>query len=124
MQTNTNPGAIAHTPGPWKWNPKAPSNRLESDDGTIVAGVAMSSDGHPRIICRKGNAALIAQAPALLQAAEKSLRWLRGERDCVYDGASDNEGNVPHQEDRDTLDAIDRDIDELKAVIAACKGER
>jgi hypothetical protein len=115
----TNP----HSPGPWRWTHQ-PATRLRSVLGRPIIDIATASSGTPTMIARSADAALIAQAPALLAAAEKSLGWLIGERDCLYDGASDNEGNVKHPEDQEALDAIDHDIDELRALIAACKGEQ
>ena len=67
--------------------------------------------------------ALIAQAPALLAHAEKSLRWLIGERDCHYEGCSTPDGDVPEQDDREILASYDRDIDELRKLIALAKGD-
>ena len=67
--------------------------------------------------------ALQAHAEQLLAAAEKNLRWLIGERDCIYEGASTPDGDVPDENDREMLASYDRDIDALRALIAAAKGE-
>ncbi|MCB1789422.1 MAG: hypothetical protein KDJ24_03925 [Gammaproteobacteria bacterium] len=67
--------------------------------------------------------ALQAHAEQLLAQAEKSLSWLIGERDCIYEGASTPCGDVPDEGDRQALACYDRDIEQLQALIAAAKGE-
>lgn len=67
--------------------------------------------------------ALQAHAEQLLAAAEKNLRWLIGERDCFYEGASTPAGDVPDDDDRQVLASYDHDIAELQALIAAAKGQ-
>lgn len=58
------------------------------------------------------------------QRREESLRWLIGERDCFYEGcAIEDEGDVLiRDEDRQVLDTYDKDIDELRTLIAAATG--
>lgn len=67
--------------------------------------------------------ALAAAAPALLAAVEQAQRWLIAERDCLYEGAANDDGVVVHQEDIDALAEIDRDIDELGELIRAARGD-
>lgn len=121
------PEPTAHTPGPWRSTEEygaAPGKPLhfchclirnDNDDW-----IASTWADNPNALA---DAALIAQAPALLAHAEKSLNWLIGERDCHYEGcANPGSGYVHDADDRAVLDSLDRDIDELRALIQACKG--
>lgn len=67
----------------------------------------------------EAKARLIAHAPALLEHAQKSLQWMLGERECYLEGCSHADGEIPEAHDRDTLASLDRDIDELTALITA-----
>jgi hypothetical protein len=67
--------------------------------------------------------ALQAHAAQLLAQAEKSLAWLADEREAHYQCCSTITGEVPEQDDRDTLARYDHDIAELQALIFAAKGE-
>lgn len=110
------PEPAAHTPGPWQAVPYGIGFNIKAS-GNGLATVA-GYDQHQTA----ANARLIAQAPALLAHAEKSLMWLIAERDCHYECCSDPQGMVYDIEDQMTLEHYDRDIDELRALIAAAKG--
>jgi len=60
-------------------------------------------------------------ATKLLNFIDKTHKRLIEERDCFYEGCSDANGNIPLDEDRDTLKAIDADIDEAQATLALCR---
>ena len=70
----------------------------------------------------EANARLIAQAPALLVQAKKLIKALVADRDCHYEGCSNDQGEVPSQDDRAILQSYDDDINELRAVIDAAEG--
>ena len=111
------PEPAAHTPGPWQAVPYGIGFNIKAS-GNGLATVA-GYDQHKTA----ANARLIAQAPALLAHAEKSLCWLIGERDCYYEGCSVRDsGEVVDENDREILASLDRDIDELRALISAAKG--
>lgn len=67
--------------------------------------------------------ALQNHAAQLLAQAEKSLTWLTEEREVHFRCCSTFTGEVPDQDDRDTLARYDHDIAELRALIAAAKGD-
>lgn len=125
----TKPEPAAHTPGPWEARCNS-SNYWEIwDSRHQIADTCASlwydgADEEANYSLSEANARLIAHAPALLAHAEKSLNWLVGERDCFYEGcANPGSGYVHGADDRAVLDSLDRDIDELRALIKACKGE-
>lgn len=120
---------MAHTPGIWRtetsWGRKSQDDPLEYCGELIRADreiIASTWTAHDRATS-EANAKLIAQAPALLSAVEKSLRWLISERDCLYEGASTWDGEVPDEDDRQILESYDRDIESLRALIASAKGD-
>ena len=122
------PEPAAHTPGPWRtetaWGRKSPDLPREYCGEYVVAGHKIIASTWPTNAdaTQHADACLIAQAPALLAHAEKSLMWLIAERDCHYECCSDPQGMVYDIEDQMTLEHYDRDIDELRALIAAAKG--
>lgn len=127
------PALTAHTPGPWRSTEEygaAPGMPLHfchclirnDNDDWIASTWADNPNALADAALIAQAPALLAQAPALLAHAEKSLNWLIGERDCHYDGCSTSDGHVLDKNDRHILASYDRDIDELRALIAACKG--
>jgi hypothetical protein len=68
------------------------------------------------------NARLIAAAPDLLAFARRSLPMLIAERDCLYDGVTNAEGEYSDDEDRMAVEQIDREINDLRALIARAEG--
>lgn len=69
------------TPGPWKWWTSCSFRRLSSErtgrDGDVLHAVVQGSDGHPDIRLPNGgadgpDAALIAAAPELYEAADRA----------------------------------------------------
>lgn len=124
------PEPATHTPGPWRTESSYGRKTYDSPlmycgewiraGNEFVASTWSTGDEATQRL----NASLIAHAPALLAHAEKSLNWLVGERDCFYEGcANPGSGYVHGADDRAVLDSLDRDIDELRALIKACKGE-
>lgn len=59
---------------------------------------------------------------ALLLAIERVRVMLIAERDCFYDGCTNQGGEYSDDEDRMAVDQYDRDIDELDALIKAARG--
>ena len=62
------------TPGPWEWWTSNSFLRLSSKttgkDGGVVDSMVMR-DGHPTLLVKKGDMALISSAPELLEAIQK-----------------------------------------------------
>ena len=72
-----------HSPGPWRYAPAGPNMRNKYSqnfaiaDGTgnnLVAGTFSDTNGGDAV--SKANAVLIAAAPDLVKALERSLNWL------------------------------------------------
>lgn len=122
------PEPATHTPGPWRTESSYGRRTYDSPlmycgewiraGNEFVASTWSTGDEATQRL----NASLIVQAPALLAHAEKSLMWLIAERDCHYECCSDPQGMVYDIEDQMTLEHYDRDIDELRALIAAANG--
>ena len=123
------PEPATHTPGPWRTESSYGRKTYDSPlmycgewiraGNEFVASTWSTGDEATQRL----NASLIVQAPALLAHAEKSLCWLIGERDCYYEGCSVRDsGEVVDENDREILASLDRDIDELRALISAAKG--
>ena len=67
------------TPGPWEWWTSNSFIRLSSKatgkDGGVIDSNVMR-DGHPTLIVKKEDMALIAAAPELLVALQQCVEWL------------------------------------------------
>ena len=63
---------MSYTPGPWKWWTSNSFLRLSSEvdgkDGGVICPTVSRSDGHPDLIVKREDMALIAAAPELLEA--------------------------------------------------------
>lgn len=133
-----------HTPGPWSVEDRrnhfsiyqVPEGRPAHFRGETVAVIHFRRHGAKRgmpvrYTCTdemEANARLIAQAPALLAFAERTLPQLIAERDCYYEGCTNHLGEydegIEGDEDRETVQQFDREIDALRDLIAAAKGEQ
>jgi hypothetical protein len=110
-----------HTPGPWRPTDVGSVRSVAPDDvGGLVAVV------YPLVVDDRAtmaaNARLIAAAPDLLAFARRSLPMLIAERDCLYDGCTNAEGEYSDDEDRMAVEQIDREINDLRALIARAEG--
>ncbi|WP_440863831.1 hypothetical protein [Symbiopectobacterium purcellii] len=73
-----------YTKGPWKWWMSNSFRRLsgpDGKDGGVICPTVSRSDGHPDLIVRKADMALIESAPDLLEALEAVVRV--ADRDTV-----------------------------------------
>ena len=70
-----------HTAGPWKFN----DGYVRAEDGTPVADVRLDNPKEEE----DANAALIAAAPELLEAAKKALDCIKGFDTAFADGDGD-----------------------------------
>jgi len=59
----------------------------------------------------------------LLEVTETLLKWIIGERQCVYEHCSDQYGNVEFGTDREILAEYDEVINKAQAVINKVKLE-
>lgn len=121
----------AFTPGPW----------VLIDDYYLRPATASQSRNVARIATLDGamvyrnpeshweaeaaaNRRLITQAPRLFDFVQKMHAQLLEERDCFYEGCANlSWGLVDDPDDRESLAAIDADIDEAKALLDAVTGE-
>lgn len=62
--------------------------------------------------------------PLLVATAERRLRDLEVDRDLFHDGVVALHGTTLGEEDQMALDHYDRELSELRALIAAAKGEQ
>lgn len=69
-------GEFKGTPGPWEWWTSNSFLRLSSKstgkDGGVIDSTVMR-DGHPTLVVKKEDMALIAAAPELLEAIQDAL---------------------------------------------------
>jgi hypothetical protein len=110
-----------HTPVPWRPTDVGSVRSVAPDDvGGLVAVV------YPLVVDDRAtmaaNARLIAAAPDLLAFARRSLPMLIAERDCLYDGCTNAEGEYRDDEDRMAVEQTDREINDLRALIARAEG--
>lgn len=106
------------TPGPW-WVSEIGS--VWSPHNGLVAVVYPCAVSYRAEML--ANARLIAAAPDLLAFARRTLPMLIAERASVYEGCSvPATGEVPDEDDREVIAMIDREIDELRALIARAEG--
>lgn len=60
---------------------------------------------------------LIKERGEILEIAEMLYKECLAERDCFYENCSTQDGEVPDQEDRESLAEIDAKLDKARAVI-------
>lgn len=72
---------MSHTPGPWN---ATPHGSVRDPNGLSIA---MADDYGKSQEERAANARLIAAAPALLEALERSLKWLAASESAQETGA-------------------------------------
>lgn len=112
-----------HTPAPWR----AISSDLR-DGGAVVWAGSANHETIALVLRNDADLALIAKAPDLLAFAERTLPQLIAERDCYYEGCTNHLGEydegIEGDEDRETVQQFDREIDALRDLIAAAKGEQ
>lgn len=81
----------AHTPGPWTWHTSCSWRRLMHDDrgqsSSVLMPVRSQADGHPDIVVRPEDMALIAAAPDLLTALVSLVSALSGDSLSAIDDA-------------------------------------
>lgn len=78
------------TPGPWEWWTSNSFLRLSSKatgkDGGVIDSTVMR-DGHPTLIVKKEDMALIAAAPELLEALQLLMaEQTGGNKSCGHNG--------------------------------------
>lgn len=56
----------------------------------------------------------------LVAVLRKARREIHGERECLYDGATDGEGNYSDPEDERAVQELDTLLDEMDAVLLRC----
>ena len=105
------------TPGPWRVTEIG--SVWAGGDRLVAIPYPLCTDDRATMLA---NARLIAAAPDLLAFARRSLPMLIAERDCLYDGVTNAEGEYSDDEDRMAVEQIDREIDELRALIARAEG--
>jgi len=70
---------MSYTPGPWEWWTSNSFLRLSSEadgkDGGVICPTVSRSDGHPDLIVKREDMALIAAAPELLEALQACLDY-------------------------------------------------
>jgi len=126
--------AAQHTPGPWVLDDRmlTPMRQDQSEIVTVIADFSPESMGcMVRRDCDiekmqaevAANYRLMAQSPLLFDFVKKMHRHLLAERDCFYEGCSDSDGNIPREDDRASLAAIEADIAEAQALIQAVEGD-
>lgn len=80
---------MSHTPGPWKWWTSNSFLRLSSEsdgkDGGVICPIVSRSDGHPDLIVKREDMALIAAAPELLEALEVANQAMSKGRNASYE---------------------------------------
>ncbi|MDP2141339.1 MAG: hypothetical protein Q8L20_11060 [Gammaproteobacteria bacterium] len=94
------------------------------DKNEIIDPDSDTLDLHPRFKAPADSAVPEPDATLavdLLSALEASTREMIAERDCFYEGCSNDEGVIPDDEDRDALSDMDAAIDRNQAVIARAK---
>lgn len=107
-------GAEKHTPGPWRWEQSDNTTwKVVSDDYGTIVNIHQYPDKHvmPDELC-EANAALIAAAPALLEACKKAVPELR----CMYQQLTGNNiDSVNGGSVRSAVDAITMALREVEA---------
>lgn len=77
---------MSHTPGPWNWWTSNSFRRLSSEadgkDGGVICPTVSRSDGHPDLIVKREDMALIAAAPELLEALQGLLFLYEHDEGC------------------------------------------
>lgn len=72
-------GEFKGTPGPWEWWTSNSFLRLSSKatgkDGGVIDSYVMR-DGHPTLVVKKEDMALIEAAPELLEVLQECLPWV------------------------------------------------
>jgi len=97
------------------------------DKNEIVDPNSDTLDLHPRFKAAAGSTTCepdSALAADLLSALEASTREMIAERDCFYEGCSNDEGDIPDDEDRHALSDMNAAIDRNQAVIARAKHDK
>lgn len=79
---------MSYTPGPWKWWTSNSFLRLSSEadgkDGGVICPTVSRSDGHPHLIVKREDMALIAAAPDILEALQLMVeRFTPGDKDYI-----------------------------------------
>jgi hypothetical protein len=77
---------MSYTPGPWKWWTSNSFLRLSSEsdgkDGGVICPTVSRSDGHPDLIVKRDDLALISAAPELLEALQELLTLYEYDEGC------------------------------------------
>jgi len=102
------------------WTHQHHGRAILNEEGQQIAEIHSGAIG-PEQATQVG--CLIAAAPELLDLAEKFLRETIALRDSLYEGCSDDQGEVPLEEDREALAYYDALIDRIRATLATAKGE-
>ncbi|MFI4031762.1 hypothetical protein [Klebsiella quasipneumoniae] len=80
-------GEFKGTPGPWEWWTSNSFLRLSSKatgkDGGVIDSTVMR-DGHPTLVVKKEDMALIAAAPELLKALQLAEKAMVSGRNTTY----------------------------------------
>lgn len=80
-------GEFKGTPGPWEWWTSNSFLRLSSKatgkDGGVIDSTVMR-DGHPTLVVKKEDMALIAAAPELLEALQLAEKAMVAGRNATY----------------------------------------
>ena len=110
-----------HTPGPWSQPAPFSGGRFK-----IIGGTHLDTR-QVAVVGRLCDAYLVAAAPDLLAACQRYLRDLMADRDCHYDGATNEHGEYSDDEysddeDRMAVEQYDREIDALRALLQRAQG--
>lgn len=77
---------LKHTPGRWKWWTSNSFLRLSSEadgkDGGVICPTVSRADGHPDLIVKDADMALIAAAPELLEALQELVFLYEHDEGC------------------------------------------